>query len=293
MQQDKVYPATKPNPPPPQPMNGAAAAAATPHSAAAPITANGITVKPPPYNPAGNRRPSTYRPQPRRSPHRRCTCRRFCCLCFLYTLITLLSLLLLVAITACIFYLLYHPKHPSFSVSSLRISAFNLTPPTSSSSNYPYVTSRLDLTLTAKNPNNKLITFFYDPVTVSVSSEGADLGNSSIPAFTSVPGNVTVLAASVASDPTKGQDPDAVNQLTTDLGKKGGGFPVDLELDTKVKVHLGNLKTKNVGIRVSCSGIRGLPPSAPKKNSTVPTPTLAGTADAKCKFLHTVASDMI
>ncbi|GAB2216343.1 hypothetical protein Droror1_Dr00024115 [Drosera rotundifolia] len=267
MQDDRVHPTAaappKPIPPPPKSINGGAPTKPAPG----------------PYNPTPRRRPTSYRPAPPPSRSgRRGTCRRLCCLCFLYTLIALLCLILLAAVAGTIFYFLYHPKHPSFSVSSLLITTFNLSSPTSSSL-YPHVTSRLDLTILSKNPNSKLITFFYDPVTVSVSTEGAvDLGNSTVPGFVSVPGNVTVLAASVDSDPAKGQDPESVSQLKADLGKNG--FPVDVGLGTQVRVRIGRMRSKSVGIRVSCVGIRGFVPSPAKKNGTA---AAGETAQGKCK----------
>ncbi|GMH11832.1 hypothetical protein Nepgr_013673 [Nepenthes gracilis] len=256
---DRVLPASKPNPPPPQTMNGAANAQ---------FPGNKTQL----YNP--NRPRPTYRPQPRQS--RRCSPRRFCCLCFLYTLIFLLCVILLAAIVGCIFYVLYHPKHPTFYVSSLRISAFNLSSADPSTS-YSHLTSRLDVAVSAKNPNKKL-TLYYDPFTIAVYSASVDLGNASFPAFNSPPGNTTLMSAAVSSDPAKGQDPDSVSPLRSDLRKKNG-FPVGLQLDTQVKVKIGKLRTSKVGIRVSCDGIRGFAP----KNSSSKTPTSASTSDAKCK----------
>ncbi|GAB4854451.1 hypothetical protein Ancab_023035 [Ancistrocladus abbreviatus] len=268
---DRVYPASKPNPPPPA-MNGSA----PPTTAAT----NGVAAnsqfpssKSQLYNP--NRPRPTYRPQPHRR-SRSCTCRRFCCLCFLYTLIFLLCLILLVAISACILYVLYHPKHPTFSVTSLEISTFNLSSadPTTS---YSHLTSRLDLALSAKNPNKKLV-FYYDTFTISLSSDSVDLGNATFPGFTHVPGNGTIMKAAVVSDRSKGQDPDSVSQLRSDLSKKSG-FPISVQLDTKVEVKMGKLKSKKVGIKVLCDGIRGFAP----KNGKSKTPTLGSTSDAKCK----------
>ncbi|KAJ6994686.1 hypothetical protein NC653_017478 [Populus alba x Populus x berolinensis] len=49
-----------------------------------------------------------------------------------------------------------------------------------------------------------------------------------------------------------------------------------IEMDTKVKMKVGGLKTKKVGIRVTCDGIKG---SIPKGK----TPTVAVTAKSECK----------
>lgn len=261
---DRVYPAAKPNPPPAAAMNGGAAAAG-------PAKTTQL------YNP--NRPRPVYRPeQQRRRRGRICSCRKFCCLCFLYTLIALLCLLLLAAIAACIFYVLYHPKHPTFAVSSVRISKFNLTA-ADSSGDFSRLTSRIDFTLTAKNPNKKHIVFIYDPFSVDVSAGGGvDAGNATLPGFSHVEGNTTVIRGTVVSDPTRNFDSDTVSSLRSNLGKKSG-FPMTVEVDTKVQVQIGKIKSKRVGIRVNCDGIRGFQP----KNATAKTPTPGTTTGAKCK----------
>lgn len=253
---DRVYPAAKPNPPPAA-MNGGGGTAVNGTGAGAAKTTQL-------YNP--NRPRPVYRPPQNR--RRSCSCRKFCCLCFIYTLITILSLLLIAAIAACIFYVLYHPKHPTFSVSTIRISKFNLT--STDPSGFSRLSSRLDFTITAKNPNKKGIVFVYEPFSVDVAAAGGnvDAGNSTLPGFTHLARNTTVLRGSVSSDPTRDFDSDSVGPLRSDLAKKKG-FPVMVEMNTMVKVQMGKMKTKRVGIRVTCDGIRGFQP----KNATAKMPT--------------------
>jgi len=264
---DRVYPAAKPNPPPG--MNGTAAAA----NGAGPAKTTQL------YNP--NRPRPMYRPPPQRQ-RRCCSCRKFCCLCFIYTLIAILSLILLAAIAACIFYVLYHPKHPTFSVSSVRISKFNLS--AADSNGFSTLSSRLDFTVTAKNPNKKKIVFVYDPITVDVAAAGVNAGNTTVPGFTHVEGNTTVIKGTMMSDPTRSLDSDSVAPLRADLGKKSG-FPVSVEINTQVKVQMGKLKTQKVGMRVSFDRIRGFLPPKPAKNSTKKAVAAAPatTTGAKCK----------
>ena len=97
---DRVYPTAKPNPPPAA-LNGGST---IPNGSAGPAKTGQL------YNP--NRPRPVYRPQQNRRSNRSCSCRKCCCLTFIYTLIAILSLLLLAAIAGCIFYVLYHPKHP-------------------------------------------------------------------------------------------------------------------------------------------------------------------------------------
>ncbi|KAL8166515.1 hypothetical protein V2J09_008014 [Rumex salicifolius] len=286
---DRVYPSTKPNPPPPT-MNGAAS-----NGTAAANGAAGVAVKPKPpgqlYNPNRPRAPGAgpYRPNPRRSKSSSCSCRRFCCLCFIYTLIVILCLLLVAAIAASVFYVLYHPKHPTFSVLSVRISAFNLSTPAdvSSGAAFSHLNSKLDFTIAAKNPNKK-ISFLYDQFAVAAdSSGGIEVGNATLPAFTHVPSNTTIVRGTVVGDPSRDLDSDSVSSLKSDLNKKNG-FPLSVQIDTQVEVKMGKLSSKKVGIRVLCDGIRGFQPklksSGKKKTTTTTTPAIATISNAKCKL---------
>lgn len=58
--------------------------------------------------------------------------------------------------------------------------------------------------------------------------------------------------------------------------KSKSGLPLMVEMNTKVRVKMGGLKTPRVGIRVRCDGIKVVPPAG-KKAAT------ATTADAKCE----------
>ena len=107
---------------------------------------------------------------------------------------------------------------------------------------------------------------------------GVDAGNATLPAFTHVAGNTTIMKATVISDRTRNFDSDTVSQLRSDLSKKSG-FPVSVELNTMVEVQIGKIKTKKIGIRVTCEGIKGFQP----KNASSKTPTPGTTSDAKCK----------
>lgn len=243
---DKVFPSSKPT-------------SNVTNDAAAPTT-NGAATNP--SFPANKdqlykaTRPA-YRPTPYHDRRRR-SC---CCSCFLWTTLVLIILLVLVAITGGVLYVLYRPHRPSFSVSSLQVSQFNLT----SSSK---LTSKFNLTVTTRNPNKK-ITFYYNPITVLITSNGVNIGAGSIPAFTHGTKNTTTLT-SVLTSTSQSVDGSSLNL------KNKKSLPLKMQLDTKVKVKIGGMKTKKVGIRVTCSGLKA---SVPAGKS----PTVASTADAKCK----------
>ncbi|CAL5373955.1 unnamed protein product [Camellia sinensis] len=207
-----------------------------------------------------------YRPQPPRHHRRQRSC---CCSCCLWTTLILLLILLLSSIAGTIFWVLYRPHHPTFSLSSLQIPQFNLTPSSSSSK----LSSKFNLTINAHNPNKKL-EFLYDPISVSISADGVDVGDGSIPGFVHFRKNTTILRTTIASN-GQSMDSTSVSVLKSDLKNKKS-LPMKIELDTKVKVKIGGLKTNKVGVRVLCEGIKAAVPTGKKA-------TVATTSNANCK----------
>ncbi|CAI9286292.1 unnamed protein product [Lactuca saligna] len=199
-----------------------------------------------------------YRPLPRRN-RRSC-----CCSCCLWITFVILLLIFIAAIAGGVFYVLYRPHRPSFAVSSLQVSQFNLT-----SSNQ--LNTKFNFTVTARNPNKK-IAFYYDLVSVSIDSKGVDVGDGSIPAFMMPKKNTTKLRTIVS---TSGQSVDDSSDLKSDLKNKKS-LPLTIQLDTKVKVKIGSFNTKKVPIRVVCKGIKVTAPTGKLA-------TTATTSDVKCK----------
>ncbi|KAK9281353.1 hypothetical protein L1049_004253 [Liquidambar formosana] len=239
---DRVYPSSKP-----QAVNGTTTTA----NPAFPATKAQLY---------GATRP-VYRPQPHPRRQRRSCC---CSLCLWLTLLIIL-LLLLAAIAGAVIYVLYRPHRPDFSVTALRISQFNLT----SSSQ---LNAKLNLTIAARNPNKKLV-FYYDAMSVSVSSNGVDVSDGTVPAFVHGTKNTTALRVLTTSAAAQQLDTTSASTLKSDMKK---GLPLKVRVDTKVKVKIGGLKTTKLRIRVSCDGIE----------ATVPTgksPTTASTSGSKCK----------
>ncbi|CAK9179964.1 unnamed protein product [Ilex paraguariensis] len=249
---DRVYPSAKPA------ANGTTTAAAAVSNKANGGAPTFPATKAQLYN---TTRP-LYRPQP---PPRRRSGRSCCCRCCLWTTFTILLIILLAAIAGAVVWVLYRPHRPSFSVSSFQVSQFNIT----SSSQDSQLNSKFNLTVSARNPNGKII-FLYDPITVSITSDGVDIGDGSFPGFVHGKKNTTTLRTVITS---AGQslDSTAVNSL-----KNKKSLPLKIKLDTKVKVKIGSLKTTKVGIRVSCDGIKTALPTG--KSATTAT-----TSDAKCK----------
>ncbi|KAG8067434.1 hypothetical protein GUJ93_ZPchr0005g14335 [Zizania palustris] len=257
---DRVYPAAKLNPPPAMANGGGNGG-------------GGVTApKPPMYQ-----RP-IYRPQApaKRRRGRSCRC-SFCC-CFCWALLVVILLALVAAVAGGAFYLLYRPHRPSFTVSSVRLTALNL----SSSATAPVLTDSIQLTVTAKNPNKKLV-YLYDDFSFSAATatNGVPLGDGSVPGFAHAAGNTTIFTATIAASSVS-VDP---NGASSDI-KKSGSFSVAVNAETRAGVKVGSLKTKKIGIQVHCEGIKVTPPRPapppPKaikgKNGTVlaPAPAPAG-----------------
>ncbi|TVU17058.1 hypothetical protein EJB05_33069, partial [Eragrostis curvula] len=243
---DRVYPAAKPNPPPAAATNGGGGAAAG--SFPAP--------KPQMYQ-----RP-IYRPQAptKRRRGRSCRC-SFCC-CFCWALLVLILLALVAAVAGGAFYLLYRPQRPTFTVSAVRLAALNVT----SSATAPAVTSSITLTVTARNPNKKVV-YLYDDftLTASTAANGVPLGSATVPGFAHQAGNTTVVAATLAANAVP-VDPSAAG---SDIKKAGSSIAVAFDAETRAGVRVGSIKTKKIGITVHCEGIKVTVPAPPAKPKAV------------------------
>ncbi|KAL0311874.1 UNVERIFIED_CONTAM: hypothetical protein Sradi_5586700 [Sesamum radiatum] len=260
---DRVYPSAKPN----GTTHPNPAAHLTP-----PSTLPGQS--PRPLQPHAAPLPPTPTSRHRHKHQRQFSCRRCFCLTCFWSILILIAILLLAAIAAAAFYVLYRPHRPLFSVTSVKISTFNLT--TTPSDDSTHLTTKINITLSAKNPNKKII-FLYDPMSITVLSNSVNLSNGSFANFTNSPDNISIIHTSMGLN-SQVLDADSLNSLKSDLKRKNG-LPMEIVMDTMVGVKLEKLKMKKIGIRVKCDGIHGLVPKAKK---TV-TPAVANTSNAKCK----------
>ncbi|KAE8714026.1 hypothetical protein F3Y22_tig00110201pilonHSYRG00064 [Hibiscus syriacus] len=110
---------------------------------------------------------------------------------------------------------------------------------------------------------------------VSGPSSDVSIGNGSLPPLVSNSKNETTFRGVVVAT-SSDLDEETANNLRPDLKKKNG-ISLKVEMDTKATVKLGGLKSKKVGIRVSCDGVKGV---VPKGKS----PSVANVAGAKCKL---------
>ncbi|CAL9162440.1 unnamed protein product [Musa hybrid cultivar] len=247
---EQVYASAKPNHNPPQALNGGGG--------------GGQPSFPPTKGQTYGATLPAYRPQPRKPPPRRRRRRGCCCSCCLWVTLIVVALVFLAAIAAGVFYLIYHPRRPTFEVGGVRLAAFNV-------SAAGHITSRLDLNVTARNPNSK-IAYLYDAASVSFFSGGVDIGDGSFPAFVQNGKNTTLLATTLSAG---AQTLDST--AASDLRKKTS-LQLEIDVDTKVGVKIGGLKTKRMGIHVRCVGIDV---GVPKGKAAAP----VASPDADCKWV--------
>ncbi|OIW03778.1 hypothetical protein TanjilG_30054 [Lupinus angustifolius] len=205
----------------------------------------------------------TYRPQP--YPRRRRRRSIFCTICC-WLILIIFVIILLIGAAGAVVYLLYRPHRPSFTVTSLKLSQFSLTSST--------LNSKFDVNVTAINPNDK-VSFSYNPTTVSIFSDGVDVGDGTFPGFFHGEKNTTVLKASILRSGVALGSDDAAKLMSSMKSKSG--LALKVELATKVKVKMGQLTTPKVGIRVVCDGIIVTLPTEKK-------PAVGSTSNAKCNF---------
>ncbi|TVU34206.1 hypothetical protein EJB05_16037, partial [Eragrostis curvula] len=231
---DRAYaPAAKPVPV--RVANGAANGVGPARPAPPSMAPGGGRVPPPPmYRP----KPLQSRPPPRR-PRR--SVRGWCCVCCLWLFLVVIGLAFLCAIAAGVFYVVYHPQLPTFAVTSLRLAALNV-------SDSDAVTSRIEFTVTARNPNDK-IAFAYGDIAAAFTADGGGIGDGVVPGFLHPAGNTTVIrAAATASAATA--DPVQAAALRS---KKT--HAMSAQMDSKVGFQIGRFKSKRIDVRVTCGGI--------------------------------------
>lgn len=204
-----------------------------------------------------------YRPTPK-PPRRRSPS---CCFCFL---LLLLSLLLIAAASAAAFWFIYRPHRPTFSVSALRVSSLSL-------SSTSHLSSSLNLSISATNPNHKLL-LLYDPFSITVLSSGVPIATGSLPPLSQPAKSTTILRSALSSSPSQILDSPSAASIRSDLKRKEG-MPIEIRLESKAKVKIGPMKMKKVKVRVSCDGINAsAPPKVKKKSESV-----ADLSGSKCE----------
>ncbi|CAM8969499.1 unnamed protein product [Rhodiola kirilowii] len=275
-------PPTNPKPVPPPPT--AQPVAPPPVATKQPIPPTGL--KPPPQAVKLQIRDPNFHPYRHQSaqkkriaaaaaaPKRRCCT---CCCCLIWLILTLLILSVVVAATCGVFWILFKPQRPKFTVASLKLANLNLTGNLDTDASGRLFTSG-NLTISARNPNSK-ITALYEETAMSVfSKSNVMIADSIFQPFSSSPGNSTVIRFVFRSWRTL--DLESARGLRSDLTGKSEMWS-RLELETKMGVQIGKWKSRKIGIRVTCGGLRvKIPKTGTKKGSSA---DAAISDDGKCK----------
>ncbi|XP_010529003.1 PREDICTED: NDR1/HIN1-Like protein 3 [Tarenaya hassleriana] len=178
--------------------------------------------------------------------------RRCCCRCVCYTLCVLLLLVFLLGALAAILYLVFQPKIPVYSVDRLELIRFTLNQDSGSSATF-------NVTITAKNPNDKIGIFYEDGSKISVWHMQTKLSEGSLPKFYQGYKNTTVLYIKMT-----GQWEDTTGLMTTMQRQEleTGNIPLRIRVNQPVKVKVGKLKLMEVRFLVRCGvAVNSLPPS--------------------------------
>ncbi|OVA04005.1 Late embryogenesis abundant protein [Macleaya cordata] len=172
---------------------------------------------------------------------------RRCCSCPAWLLWTTgLVLIALILIIAGV-YLNNGPQPPSFRLTILKITQFNIT--TTFQDCSTDLSSKLHITINVHNPNKDTV-FFYDKINFTVYSDGVFVGNRSFPSFYQENRTSIDLQTSI-SNTIKDLDPDAVDSLKTNVYKKCY-LPLKIWLRTDVNVTMGTGKTSMYRIKILC-----------------------------------------
>jgi hypothetical protein len=216
--------------------------------------------------------PPMYRPKPAqaRAPAQRRSGRGWCCACCLWLALALAGLALLGAVAAGAFYVAYRPRPPRFAVTSLRLAALNV-------SDSDALASRVEFTVTARNPNDKLA-FRYGDIAASFASDGADLGHAVVPGFLHPPGNTTVVRAAASADA------NTVDPVQAAALRSRRVHVVSAQMDARVAFQIGRFRSKSISVRVTCAGVSvGLAKPAPAPAPDAEPPVVVAAAPAPAR----------
>ncbi|KAL5993374.1 hypothetical protein ACLOJK_014298 [Asimina triloba] len=169
--------------------------------------------------------------------------RRGCCCRFICWLFCLLLLLIVaVAATGGILYLIFRPKAPKYSIDRLSISNFSIAADLT-------VSTGLDVTITARNPNKKIGIYYEDGSDISVWYSDAKLCSGALPEFYQGHQNTTVLDVVLTGQTQLGST--LMNALNDQ--QQTGQIPLLLRAKVPVKVKFGRLKLPKVKFLVRCN----------------------------------------
>lgn len=165
-----------------------------------------------------------------------------CCRCLKYTLAAAIILLFILGIVAAVFYFVYKPESPNYTVDSIAITGFNLTSSRA-------ISPEFDVSIRAKNPNDKIEIYYEKKSSVQVYFSGDRLSTGVLPAFYQPTNNVTVFKTALRGNNIVLSRAVDSQLLTAQKEKK---VPLRLNLKAPIKIKVGGVKTWTINVKVKC-----------------------------------------
>lgn len=181
-----------------------------------------------------------------------------------WTFLTIILTVVAIGITIGILFLVFKPKFPKYSVDKLQVAQFNL-------SNDGSLSATFDVTITARNPNEKIGLYYESGSSIGVSYDGTQLCEGALPKFYQGHENTTQLVVALS-----GQTQNATSLLSSlqQQQQQTGHVPLNLRVDQPIKIKLGQLKLPKLKFRVKCT----------LKVDSVAANDVISIQDSSCKF---------
>ncbi|VVB16723.1 unnamed protein product [Arabis nemorensis] len=169
--------------------------------------------------------------------------RRSCwCKCVCYTLLLLFLLIVIVGAVVGILYLVFRPKLPDYNIDRLQLTRFTFNQDSS-------LSTAFNVTITAKNPNEKIGIYYEDGSRISVLYMQTRLSNGSLPKFYQGHENTTIIVVEMT-----GYSQNATGLMATMQEEQllTGSIPLRIRVTQPVRIKLGKLKLMEVRFLVRC-----------------------------------------
>lgn len=160
-----------------------------------------------------------------------------------WTLLIIFLIIVVIGATIGILWLIFQPKLPKYSIDKLEITQFNL-------SNDQSLSATFDVTIMARNPNEKIGIYYEGGSHITVSYNGTQLTEGALPKFYQGHENTTQIVVGLA-----GQTQNATGLLSSlqQEQQQTGHVPLKLRVNQPVKIKLGQLKLPKLKFRVKCT----------------------------------------
>ncbi|KAG7543554.1 Late embryogenesis abundant protein LEA_2 subgroup [Arabidopsis thaliana x Arabidopsis arenosa] len=164
------------------------------------------------------------------------------CRCVCYTLLVLFLLIVIIGAIVGILYLVFRPKLPDYNIDRLQLTRFQLNQDLS-------LSTAFNVTITAKNPNEKIGIYYEDGSRISVLYMQTRLSNGSLPKFYQGHENTTIISVEMT-----GFNQNATSVMTTlqEQQRLTGSIPLRIRVTQPVRIKLGKLKLMEVRFLVRC-----------------------------------------